>query len=77
MPQWLTVALTIFYIIWLFAVLFVMVMVWKKQVNRLEKLELSLMKDSKVTAQAAEKSAEAACMLAAKVTTTTIEGSKL
>jgi hypothetical protein len=74
MSQWIQVMLTIIYLVWLFVVLFVLWRVWQKQVQRLASLEQSLIQDSKKTASAAEKSAEAACMLAAQLQTKIIEG---
>lgn len=73
MPLWVQTVLTIIYLLWLFAVLFVMWMVWRKQVQRLATLEAALMRDSKISAEAAKMSAEAACMLAAKLKMNVVE----
>ena len=77
MPPWVTIVLNVFFVLWLFAVLFIAWMIWRKQVQRLENLETSLMRDSKTSAEAAKLSAEAACMLAAKLQTTVVEGKAL
>lgn len=77
MPLWIQAGLNMLFILWLFAVLFILWLVWRKQVQRLATMEVSLMRDSKVSAQAAEKAAEAACMLAAQLQTKIIEGKTL
>jgi len=66
MPAWLSLALTLFYIAWLFAVLMVLWFVWRKQVNRLATLEQALIKSAQMSAEAAKTSAETARLLTAQ-----------
>jgi hypothetical protein len=73
MPQWVSIAFTLLFLLWLFAVILILWRVWQKQVERLAELEQALIKSAQTAAEAAKTAAEAACMLAAQSKTTVVE----
>jgi predicted negative regulator of RcsB-dependent stress response len=56
--------LTIFYVVWLLAVLVFLWMVWRNGVTRSQRLESALVEAALVSAKAAGKTAEAVLILA-------------
>ncbi len=66
MPVWLNVLLTIFYVVWLMAVLIFLYLIWRKGAQHTQQLEQTLIRATMHTAEAAEKAAEAAFVLACK-----------
>ena len=58
-------ALTIFYVIWLCAVLVLLILIWQTNARYVRKMEATMLQSRAISAQAALKSAEAAERLAA------------
>ncbi len=66
MPTWVNIAFTIFYLIWLVGVLILLYLIWRRGAQHTQQLEQTLIRATMHTAQAAEKAAEAAFVLACK-----------
>lgn len=59
-----TTMLTLFYVVWLLAVLVFLWLIWRDSVRRADKLEQTLVNATMTAAQAASSAAEAARLLA-------------
>ncbi len=66
MPTWVNIAFSIFDVVWLVVVLIFLYLIWRKGVQHTQQLEQTLIRATMQTAQAAEKAAEAAFVLACK-----------
>lgn len=66
MPVWLTIFLTIFYVLWLVGVLILLYLIWRRGAQHTQQLEQTLIRATMRTAEAAEKAAEAAFILSCK-----------